>query len=156
MIFYTSRCKIRWTCLRQTKRGEIRWSIPPLLYFGSSFGFIQKLLVHFESTYPFKIIKTKSQGCFSKSLVLNLIAVFRIKTYEDVDTNVPLMGMSIDVFHFMGKNKSGFVGNRHPYFPQTLSGFATFTCINESLSLRSLIRQTVGTHFIWEEAEIVF
>jgi hypothetical protein len=50
-----------------------------------------------------------------------------MKTYKDFDTNVPLMGMSIDVFHFMGKNKSGFVGNRHPYFPQTLSGFATFT-----------------------------
>ena len=66
---------------------------------------------------------------------MNLIAVFRIKTYEDFDNNVPLMGLSIDVFHFMGKNKSGFVGNRHPYFPQTLSGFSTFTCINESLSL---------------------
>jgi hypothetical protein len=50
---------------------------------------------------------------------------------EDLYSNVPLMGMSIDVFHFMGKNKSGFVGNRHPYFPQTLSGFATFTCIND-------------------------
>ena len=56
-------------------------------------------------------------------------------------------------FSFYGKNKSEFVGNRHPYFPQTLSGFATFTCINESLSLRSLISQAVGTHFIWEEAE---
>ena len=63
--------------------------------------------------------------------------------------NDPLMGMSIDVFHFMRKKtKSGFVGNRHPYFPQTLSGFATFTCINESLSLHSLISQAVGIHFI--------
>jgi hypothetical protein len=97
---------------------------------------------------PF-IIKTKSQGCFSKSLVLNLIAIFRIiKKYENFDTNVPLMGMSIDVFHFIGKNTSGFVGNRHPYFPQTLSGYTTFTCINESLSLSSLISQAVGTHFI--------
>jgi hypothetical protein len=48
---------------------------------------------------------------------LNLIVVFRIKTYEDFDTNVPLMGMSIDVFHFMGKNKSG--GNMDADFPQT-------------------------------------
>ena len=96
---------------------------------------------------PF-IIKTKSQGCFSKSLVLNLIAIFRIKTYEDLDTNVPLIGISIDVFHFIEKKISGFVGNRHPYFPQTLSGYTTFTCINESLSLSSLISQAVGTHFI--------
>ena len=44
----------------------------------------------------------------------------------------------------------------YPYSPQTLSGFATFTCINESLSLRSLISQAVGTHFIWKKAEIVF
>ena len=41
-------------------------------------------------------------------------------------------------------------------FPQTLSGYTTFTCINESLSLIRLISQAVGTHFIWEEAEIVF
>jgi hypothetical protein len=44
----------------------------------------------------------------SKSLdlplvLLNLIAIFRIKIYEDFDTNFSFMGMSIDVFHFKGK-----------------------------------------------------
>jgi hypothetical protein len=59
-----------------------------------------------------------------------------------------MMGMSIDVFHFIGENKPGFVGNWHPYFPQTLSDYTTFTCINKSLSLSSLISQAVGAHFI--------
>jgi hypothetical protein len=36
---------------------------------------------------------------------LNLIAIFRIKTYEDLETNVPLIGISIDVFHFIEKKK---------------------------------------------------
>jgi hypothetical protein len=50
---------------------------------------------------------------FSKSLdpallLLNLIAIFRIKTYEDFDINVPWMGMSFAVFHLMGKTGLGF------------------------------------------------
>jgi hypothetical protein len=80
------------------------------------------------------------------SLVFNLIAIFRIKTYEDFDTNVPLMGMSIDVFHLMGKNKSGFVGNRHHISPKPsmiLPRLLVF--INESLSLLHLATQR--SHF---------
>ena len=50
---------------------------------------------------------------FSKSLdpallLLNLIAIFRIKTYEDFGTNIPLIGISFAVFHIMGKTGLDF------------------------------------------------
>ena len=53
---------------------------------------------------------------FRNVFFIVLIAIFRIKTYEDFDTNMPLMGLSIDGYHFMKKkHKSGFGGNRHLY-----------------------------------------
>ena len=60
------------------------------------------------------IIKIKRHQCFFlKSLdpallLLNLIAIFRIKTYEDFGTNVPLIGISFAVFHIMGKTGLDF------------------------------------------------
>jgi hypothetical protein len=50
---------------------------------------------------------------FSKSLnpallLLNLIAIFRIKTYQDFGTNVPLIGISFVVFHIIGKTGLDF------------------------------------------------
>jgi hypothetical protein len=54
---------------------------------------------------------------FEMFFFIDLIAIFQIKTYEDFDTNVPLVGISIDVYeyHFMenvwvwGKSASIFV-----------------------------------------------
>ena len=63
---------------------------------------------------------------------------------SDFDTNVPLMGMSIDVFHLMGKQV-------------WISGksVSIFAGINESLSFSSLISQAVGAHFILDEAQTI-
>jgi len=70
----------------------------------------------------------------SPLVLLNLIAIFRIKSYEDFDINFSLMGMSIDVFHFMGKSGLGFAEIGINIF--------LYKWVNEFQS-----------HFIWEEEQ---
>ena len=65
---------------------------------------------------------------FRNVFFIDLIAIFRIKTYEDFDTKVPLIGLSIDGYHFMEKKQVWVWGK---------SAFI-FVCINESMSLSKL------------------
>ena len=76
---------------------------------------------------------------FRNVFFIDLIAIFRIKTYEDFDTNVPLMGLSFDVYHFMEKKTSLGLGEIGIYI-------CSYKWANES----------VGTHIIWEEVELIF
>ena len=69
IFFYISKCKTFWTYLRYNKRKEIRWYIQSLLYFGTSFGYIQNLLINVESTYPFYNKNKIPRMFFEKSCI---------------------------------------------------------------------------------------
>ena len=76
--------------------------------FGTSFGFMQNLFKKkLNGPNPF-IIKNKASSIFfEKHGPSSAFIEYNCYT-SDCDTNVPLIGNSIDVFHLMGKTGLGF------------------------------------------------
>ena len=111
--------------------------------------YAEYLLKNLNGPNPFTI-KIRDYRCVSKSLdpallLLKLIVILRIQTYEDFDTNAPLLGIFFAVFDLMGKQ-----------FWVSRKSASIFVGVNESLSLSSLTSHTVGTHFIWNQANNSF